>query len=144
MGGINLSKTIRNADAEIKKTNQQIHFAGQYYANRAVHSGFMKSWKKGWFRATHRNELDRYDEAVSFFKDNNAGNIPLIKDLKEKKEILQSQKQEQLTSRNTLLQAQRNLQTASANVDAILGIEEAKVREVPQIKQSSRNTDPSL
>ena len=29
-------------------------------------------------------------------------------------------------------------------VDAILGIEEAKVREVPQIKQSSRNTDPSL
>ena len=67
-----------------------------------------------------------------------------IKDLKEKKEILQSHKQEQLTSRNTLLQAQRNLQTASANVDAILGIEEAKVREVPQIKQSSRNTDPSL
>ena len=104
----------------------------------------MKSWKKGGFRSTHRNELDRYDEAVSFFKDNNAGNIPLIKDLKEKKEILQSHKQEQLTSRNTLLQAQRNLQTASANVDAILGIEEAKEREVPQIKQSSRNMDPSL
>ena len=139
-----LETRIRNADAETKDINQQIHFAGQYYANRAVHSDFMKSWKKGWFRSTHRNELDRYDEAVSFFKDNNAGNIPLIKDLKEKKEILQSQKQEQLTSRNTLLQAQRNLQTASANVDAILGIEEAKVREVPQIKQSSRNTDPSL
>ena len=139
-----LETRIRNADAETKDINQQIHFAGQYYANRAVQSDFMKSRKKGWFRSTHRNELDRYDEAVSFFKDNNAGNIPLIKDLKEKKEILQSQKQEQLTSRNTLLQAQRNLQTASANVDAILGIEEAKVREVPQIKQSSRNTDPSL
>lgn len=139
-----LETRIRNADAETKDINQQIHFAGQYYTNRAVQSDFMKSRKKGWFRSTHRNELDRYDEAVSFFKDNNAGNIPLIKDLKEKKEILQSQKQEQLTSRNTLLQAQRNLQTASANVDAILGIEEAKVREVPQIKQSSRNTDPSL
>ena len=139
-----LETRIRNADAETKDINQQIHFAGQYYANRAVQSDFMKSRKKGWFRSTHRNELDRYDEAVSFFKDNNAGNIPLIKDLKEKKEILQSHKQEQLTSRNTLLQAQRNLQTASANVDAILGIEEAKVREVPQIKQSSRNTDPSL
>lgn len=139
-----LETRIRNADAEIKEINQQIHFAGQYYANRSVHSDFMKSWKKGWFRSTHRHELDRYDEAVSFFKENNAGNIPLIKDLKEKKDILQSQKQEQLTSRNDLQQAQRNLQTVATNVDAILRSGEAKVREVPQNKQYSRNTDPSL
>ena len=63
-----LETRIRNADAETKDINQQIHFAGQYYANRAVQSDFMKSRKKGWFRSTHRNELDRYDEAVSFFK----------------------------------------------------------------------------
>ena len=104
----------------------------------------MKAWNKGRFRSGHRDKLDRYDEAVKYFKDNNAGSIPLIKDLKERKEVLQSQKQQQLSSVNDLRQAQKNLQTAVTNVEAILGKEETKKRRLTQSNQPSRNTGPSL
>lgn len=104
----------------------------------------MKAWNKGRFRSGHRDKLDRYDEAVKYFKDNNAGSIPLIKDLKERKEVLQSQKQQQLSSVNDLRQAQKNLQTAAANVESILGKADFKKREVIKPKQPSRNTGPSL
>jgi len=104
----------------------------------------MKAWNKGRFRSDHRDELDRYDEAVKFFNDNNAGSIPLIKDLKERKEALQFQKQQQLTSLKDLQQAQKNLQTAVTNVEAILGKEDAKKRGLTQATQPSRKTGPSL
>jgi chromosome segregation ATPase len=135
---------VKDTDSEIRRINQQIHFAGQYYANRSVHTDFMKAWNKGRFRSDHRDELDRYDEAVKFFNDNNAGSIPLIKDLKERKETLQSQKQQQLTSLKDLQQAQKNLQTAVTNVEAILGKEETKKRGLTQSNQPSRKTGPSL
>lgn len=136
--------SIKDADSATKKINQQIHFAGQYYATRSVHSDFMKSWNKGRFRSTHRDELDRYDEAVRFFKENNAGNIPLIKNLKREKDSLLSQKQKQLASLNNLRQAQKNLQTAAVNVDAILENDLTKEREITNARQPSRNTEPSL
>lgn len=135
---------VKDTDSEIRRINQQIHFAGQYYANRSVHTDFMKAWNKGRFRSDHRDELDRYDEAVKFFNDNNAGSIPLMKDLKERKEALQSQKQQQLASLNDLQQAQKNLQTAVTNVEAILGKEDAKKRRLTQATQPSRKTGPSL
>ena len=135
---------VKDTDSEIRRINQQIHFAGQYYANRSVHTDFMKAWNKGRFRSDHRDELDRYDEAVKFFNDNNAGSIPLIKDLKERKEALQSQKQQQLTSLKDLQQAQKNLQTAVTNVEAILGKEDAKKCRLTQATQPSRKTGPSL
>ena len=135
---------VKDTDSEIRRINQQIHFAGQYYANRSVHTDFMKAWNKGRFRSGHRDKLDRYDEAVKYFKDNNAGSIPLIKDLKERKEVLQSQKQQQLSFVNDLRQAQKNLQTAVTNVEAILGKEDAKKRGLTQATQPSRKTGPSL
>lgn len=104
----------------LKKTNEQIHFAGQYYATRAVHTDFMKAWNKGRFRAHNREELNRYDEAVGFFEENYGGNIPSMKDLREQKDALLQKREKQETDIKAMQQTRKNLQTVVANVDAIL------------------------
>ena len=140
--------SIKNIDNEIRTINQQIHFAGQYYATRSLHTEFMKSWNKGSFRSKHREELSRYDESVKFFRENAGGNIPSMKDLKGKKELLQSQKQKQLESQTNLQRSWKNLQTAISNVEAILGNANSLVQTTQHSKQSSkhplRNNEPSL
>ena len=108
----------------------------------------MKSWNKGSFRSKHREELSRYDESVKFFRENAGGNIPSMKDLKGKKELLQSQKQKQLESQTNLQRSWKNLQTAISNVEAILGNANSLVQTTQHSKQSSkhplRNNEPSL
>ena len=107
----------------LRKTNEQIHFAGQYYATRVVHADFMKAWNKGRFRAQHREDLNRYDEAVRFFEENYSGNIPSMKDLREQKDVLLQKREKQETDIKAMQQTRKNLQNVVANVDAILNFD---------------------
>ena len=112
---------LDDIDHQLKKTNEQIHFAGRYYASRLVHNDFLKSWNKGRFRSRHREELAQYDEAVSFFKDKNDGAIPSMKDLKEKKENLVKLREERKEAYWGVNNYHKDLQTAVQNVEMILG-----------------------
>lgn len=114
----------------LRKTNEQIHFAGQYYATRAVHTDFMKAWNKGRFRAQNREELNRYDEAVRFFEENYSGNIPSMKDLREQKEGLLQKREKQELALKDMRAAMKNLQTVVANVDAILDFDAIREKTV--------------
>jgi hypothetical protein len=114
----------------LRKTNEQIHFAGQYYATRTVHTDFMKAWNKGRFRAQHREDLNRYDEAVGFFEENYSSNIPLMKDLREQKEGLLQMRKKQEMDIKSMQQAKKNLQTVVANVDAILNYDATRDKAV--------------
>lgn len=114
----------------LRKTNEQIHFAGQYYATRAVHTDFMKAWNKGRFRAQNREELNRYDEAVRFFEENYSGNIPSMKDLREQKEGLLQKREKQELALKDMRAAMKNLQTVVANVDAILDFDATREKTV--------------
>ena len=140
--------TIKSIDNEMRSINQQIHFAGQYYATRSIHTEFMKSWNKGSFRSKYRVELSHYDESVKYFRENAGGSIPPMKELKRKKVLLQSQKQKQLESQTNLQRSWKNLQTAISNVEAILGNANSLVQTTQHSKQSSkhplRNNEPSL
>ena len=112
---------LDDIDQQLKKTNEQIHFAGRYYASRSVHNAFLKSWNKGRFRSRHREELAQYDEAVTFFKDNNDGSIPSMKDLKERKENLIKSREEKRDAYKGINNYYKDLQTAVRNVEMILG-----------------------
>ena len=140
----NADNAVKSIDNEIKSINQQIHFAGQYYASRSVHAEFLRSWNKGRFRSKHRDELDRYEEAVKFFKEKSEGNIPQLKALKEQKDFLQTRKQNQIAALDTLRQSQKNIDTAVSNIEAILGSENPKSKDVHHSKQTARNDEPSL
>lgn len=111
-----LSKT----DAQIKETNAQIHFTGQYYATRQVQRQFLKTHFKKKYREEHREELDKYNEATAFFQTHCSGKVPSMKNLKVKKEKLLALQSEQHKELSGFDQMERELQTASANVESIL------------------------
>ena len=115
------SAELDDIDRRLKNTNEQIHYAGRYYASCSVHNDFLKSWNKGRFRSRHRDELAQYDEAVAYFKDNNDGTIPSMKDLKEKKERLLKLREERKEAYRGISNYHKDLQTAVQNVEMILG-----------------------
>ena len=45
-----VDSSLAEASAKLKKTNEQIHYTGQYYASKAVHAEFLKSRNKKQFR----------------------------------------------------------------------------------------------
>jgi hypothetical protein len=60
-------KALHSAEEGLRKTNEQIHFTGQYLSTKPVRSEFLKARNKKTFRETHKAELERYDESVRFF-----------------------------------------------------------------------------
>ena len=131
------SSSLREADAKLKEINERIHYTGQYYACRPTQSEFLKSRNKKKFREEHRAELDLYNEAVRYFKENASGKVPAIKPLKAEKEQLQQLIKRQKKLLSSLRQEQKELQTASSNIDAILGDASTQTR-------GKRKTEPEL
>ena len=135
-----MANSVSDADAAFRKTeytirltNEMLHYAGQYYATRAVHSDFMRSWNKGRFRSQHQDELNRYDEAVRYFKENNDGKIPAMNELKEKKKALTTEQERQKIEAAKIRKGLKNLQTAISNVKVILG-----TKTIPERKKQRR------
>jgi FtsZ-interacting cell division protein ZipA len=123
-----------------------IHFTGQYYATRTIHSDFMRSWNKGRFRSQHQDELRRYDEAVEYFKENNAGKIPAMNELREKKKALATEQDRQKKEAAKIRKGLKNLQTAVSNVEVILDtktLPERRNQEL-QVQRKKRDRGPEL
>ena len=90
---------------------------------------FLKSKNKKKYRDAHRSELDRYNEAVRYFKENAGGKVPSMKTLKAEKEQLQHTIEQQKALLASIRQEQKELQTAVSNIDAILGKAQARRKE---------------
>jgi prefoldin subunit 5 len=76
-------------------------------------------------------------EEVRYFKENTGGKVPAIKSLKSEKEQLQQFIEKQKMLLSSLRQEQKELQTASSNIDAILGDASTQTR-------GKRKTEPEL
>ena len=131
------SSSLHEAESKLKEINERIHYTGQYYSSRSVQSEFLKSRNKKMFREEHRSELDQYNEAVRYFKENAGGKVPAMKSLKAEKEQLQQFIEKQKMLLSSLRQEQKELQTASSNIDAILGEASTQIR-------GKRKTEPEL
>ena len=132
-----VSTSLAQASDKLKKTNEQIHYTGQYYASKAVHAEFLKSRNKKHFREAHRTELDQYNEAVRYFKENGDGTIPSMKSLKSEKQQLEASIETQKKMLAAIRQEQKELQTAASNIDAILG-------DAPSPRKEKRKAEPEL
>ena len=66
-------------ESELKNLNQQLHYTGQYLANKSVYAQFRKSKNKQKFRQEHSAELTFYEKAVTSLKEKN-GTQPLPND----------------------------------------------------------------
>ena len=117
---------------ERKTLNSQIHYTGQYFANKDVYSQFLKSRNKGRFRNEHATEIQAYEEArdwlKSFYPD---GKMTGMKTLKSQKEQLQHQIDSEKDLVKTMREKLKTLETANHNVDKILQMQ------IPETEKSN-------
>lgn len=115
-------KALRSTEEQIRSVNQQIHFTGQYLANKSVNGQMLKSRSKKKFRQEHSDEITLYEDARKFLKEKYPdGQFPSIKSLKEKREKLSTQQKAQHNAYTNFKNAQKDLQTICSNIDSILG-----------------------
>lgn len=130
-------KTLRATESKLKLVNEEIHYIGQYHANKGTFSQMMKSRNKKKFREDHATELELYDSAVKYLKDKYPEKkIPSIKALKEEKEKLTTQKLAQTDTYNYFKEYQKELRTVTKNVDSILG--------TPVTRQTEKEKSPDI
>lgn len=112
---------LMEMNADLKSINRQIHYTGQYFAQKAIYTEFLKAKNKGRFRKEHTAEIQAYEEArdwlKSFYPD---GKMLPIKTLKEQKASLQEQIDQQKSSIRSLKDQTQDLRTVDKNVEAIL------------------------
>ena len=115
-------KDFKSVEANLRKVNEQIHYTGQYLANKAVYQKFVKAKNKGQFRQEHPTEIALYEAARRFLKEQSAdGQLPSMKLLKAEKEKLLRQKKEAQKTYHYYQDYQKELNTVCSNVDKILG-----------------------
>lgn len=110
---------LSQAEDELYKTNEQIHYAGQYLSTKEVQQQFTKAIFKKKFRAEHSKELDAYVESVKYFREENDGKLPSLKSLKKRKEKLTQEIAERKKAYAPLRKESRRLEIASDNVYSI-------------------------
>lgn len=110
---------LSQAEDELYKTNEQIHYAGQYLSTKEVQQQFGKAIFKKKFRAEHSKELDAYAESVKYFREENDGKLPSLKSLKKRKEELMKEIAERKKAYAPLKEESRRLEIASDNVYSI-------------------------
>ena len=129
-------------ESKLRKTNEQIHYLGQYLSTKSIYGEFLKAPNKKIFRQAHSDELAQYEEALQILKQHSPdGKFPTMKDLRAEKEQLTIQKDAQYDTYRYFKDYHKELQTVCANVDSILGAEQ----EVQQHEQQhTRKYEPSL
>ena len=120
-------KELKDIEGRLRQTNEQIHYTGQYLANKSIYSQFLKSKNKGQFRQEHSSELALYEAAVKFLKEKSGdGKLPSMKLLKEEKEKLLIQKKEAQEKYNYYRDYQKELDTVCTNIHSALGQQHTK------------------
>ena len=116
-----MRKALRSTEQRIKEINEQIHYTGQYLANKNIYSQYLKSRNKKHFRQEHSTEITLYETARKFLKErSDTDKLPSIKSLKEEKEKLSRLKDSQYTAYQNLQEYKKELKTVCSNVDMIL------------------------
>lgn len=136
-------KSLKKTEERLMEVNEQIHYTGQYLANKAVYRQFLKAGDKGKFRREHAAEITLYETAARFLKEKAAndtdspvpGKLPSLKLLKEEKTELIQKKESEQTAYQRSRSRQKELNTVCINVNAILGKPEPQVQTEKQKRQ---------
>ena len=112
---------LLSVEARLKTVNQMIRLTGQYYANKAVYSEFLKSKNKAAFRSEHESEIVLYETARKELRTlSNGEKLPTLKMLREEKVRLTQEKNTLYEDYSLARSKYRELQTIEANVQSIL------------------------
>ena len=129
---------LKKTEDRIRTVNEQIHYAGQYLSTRSVHKGYQKALIKPLYRHQHEKDLDRYEEAVEYFRKKGM-KIPAMKDLKQQKEDLLAKKSAQENELRAAARFRNDMRTASINVNWIFSEDNVRRQNLQRQKQISRS-----
>lgn len=126
-------KFLKNTEDTLKGINEQIHYTGQYLANKDLYSEYRKSRNKENFYEQHRAELTLYESALRILKEKAQGKkLPTLKMLREEKSRLTALQSDQREEFNARREYERELRTVCSNVDIILGTHQPQERQLEQ------------
>lgn len=130
--------TLKTTEDTLKNVNEQIHYTGQYLANKSIYSDYRKSRNKEKFYDDHRAELTLYESALRILKEKSQGNkLPTLKMLREEKNRLTELQAVQREDFNARREYERELRTVCSNVDIILGISQVQNRQREHTQEKS-------
>ena len=130
--------TLKSTEDTLKSINEQIHYTGQYLANKSLYSDYRKSRNKEKFYDDHRAELTLYESALRMLKEKSQGNkLPTLKMLREEKNRLTELQTVQREDFNTRREHERELRTVCSNVDIILGTSRVQNRQREHTQEKS-------
>ena len=128
-------KALKDSETVIKGLNEQIHYTGQYLANKAVYQEFLKAKNKGLYRKLHESEIMLYEAARGWLKshaedgsmpsyallNHTPGKIPNLHQVKAKRdELIREQKSIRADYKSARVK-ELELGTIVKNMDTILG-----------------------
>lgn len=130
--------TLKSTEDTLKSINEQIHYTGQYLANKSLYSDYRKSRNKEKFYDDHRAELTLYESALRMLKEKSQGNkLPTLKMLREEKNRLTELQTVQREDFNARREHERELRTICSNVDIILGTSRVQNRQREHTQEKS-------
>ena len=129
---------LKSTEDTLKNVNEQIHYTGQYLANKSIYADYRKSRNKEKFYDDHRAELTLYESALRILKEKSQGNkLPTLKMLHDEKNRLTELQTVQREDFNARREHERELRTVCSNVDIILGTSQVQNRQREHTQEKS-------
>lgn len=114
-------KKLSTLQLELHDINEQIHYTGQYYANRKFYQEMLHAPNKALFRKEHESEIAAFEEARKYLTTLHPDkSFTPSQELKERKANLQELIRQQKSRIQEVGNQEKELQIASENVDTIL------------------------
>ena len=133
-----MRKTLRSTEKKLREVNEQIHYTGQYLANKSVYREFLTCKNKKKFRLEHQTEITLYETARKILKEHSEdGKLPSMKLLKAEKEKLAARKSSQYEAYRNLREYEKELHIIQTNIDTFLGKDRS--RQTAQERESTRS-----
>mgnify|MGYP001771217786 FL=1 len=133
-----MRKTLRSTEKKLREVNEQIHYTGQYLANKSVYREFLTCKNKKKFRLEHQAEITLYETARKILKEHSEdGKLPSMKLLKAEKEKLAARKSSQYEAYRNLREYEKELHIVQTNIDTFLGKDRS--RQTAQERESTRS-----
>ena len=133
-----MRKTLRSTEKKLREVNEQIHYTGQYLANKSVYREFLTCKNKKKFRLEHQTEITLYETARKILKEHSEdGKLPSMKLLKAEKAKLAARKSSQYEAYRKLREYEKELHIVQTNIDTFLGKDRS--RQTAQERGSTRS-----
>ena len=133
-----MRKALRSTEKKLRQVNEQIHYTGQYLANKSVYRQYLNSRNKKKFRQEHQTEITLYETAREVLKGHSEdGKLPSMKLLKAEKEKLTARKNSQYDAYQNLREYEKELHTVQTNIVTFLGKDRSRQNE--QEKDNARS-----